>query len=160
MYAKSLLDFTNYDLLLYNTTINNIQTLGFNLSPGANIELIKCNISQIGTQIIYHLEDVPEHPYLWHFKDVLISRYDKDRFKVNGLALPNGLIRALGGDIKIQDSTVSKAISRKGLIFIGDKQNLNITNSHFSDLIGVEQSSFIFAIQNEEAHINFTNSTV
>jgi hypothetical protein len=76
------------------------------------------------------------------------------------LALPNGLIRALGGNLKIHDSKVSQAISKSGLIFIGDKQHVNISNSHFSDLIGVDQASFIFAIQNEDGHINITESTI
>jgi len=66
----------------------------------------------------------------------------------------------LGGQLQILNITVSNAMSQKGLIFINDNQNLNISNSHFSDLIGAEQSSFIFAIQNELGNINFTNSTV
>ena len=60
---------------------------------------------------MYHLEDVPAKSFLKEFKDVMISVQDKDRALRNNSDVPNGHVKALGGNLVIDNSTTTYTMS-------------------------------------------------
>lgn len=51
-------------------------------------------------------------------------------------------------------------MSLRGLFDVTDDEALSVSSCRFSNIAGIQQSALLFAIQNLEADISFTSSTV
>ena len=100
--------------------MRNIQTLAINLQAGSRVKIINSLVEELGTHIIYHLEDLNDYSYLKSFENVLISKENKDKFRKRN-TYTNGFVKALSGELIIKNSTVRDSMSHNGMIVINDK---------------------------------------
>lgn len=159
LYAQSVLSFAKNKVFMSNIKFQNIQTRVIDSQIKTQLIIEDSDISEIGTHIMYHLEDVAANSFLAHFKNILISKSDA-RYATPKQELPNGFLKAFEGNVEIKNSTFRHCMSKKGLIIATDDQRILIQSSKFSGLVGAEQASFIFAIQNELGEITVLDSVI
>lgn len=164
MYATEVISLFKSKVYMNNTHFTNIQTRVFESEVATELIIENSRISSIGNHIMYHLEDMPTKMFLNHFKDKLISREDDPRYEKSELTEsknhPNGFIKAAMGHLTINNSTFTDCMSSKGLIVTTDNQQVLIYQTRFQGIIGVQQASLVFAIQNEQGQILIMDSNI
>ena len=83
----------------------------FSASSETALWISNCEITEIGNHIMYHLEDLPVKSFLKEFEEVMISVQDKDRALRNNTDVPNGLVKALGGNLAMDNCTITYTMS-------------------------------------------------
>ena len=61
----------------------------------------------------------------------------------------------MGGLTEIWDSNFTNIVTHIGVIEVSSGENLKVTGSRFTKIMGVQRSSIMFLIQNEELKEDF-----
>ena len=117
-------------------------------------------INKIGNQEIFSVKDDVSDSYESLFKNVIIDSKGSMNVKNKISEVYNGLIKGTQGVTTINNCIIHQAMTTEGLIYLDNDHQLTITNSDISNLIGLKQSAFIFAIKNMNAPIVIRNTKV
>ena len=65
----------------------------------------------------------------------------------------------MGGLTEIWDSNFTNIVTHIGVIEVSSGENLKVTGSRFTKIMGVQRSSIMFLIQNKNGMVHFHNTT-